>query len=879
MPTTPSQQQNSPAPGTPAPGTTSMPNSGASGSSSTVPQTVLKFLPNILDNYDVYTYHWKLFITSLENASAGTIFNLANQIVIAESGVSDLTIDKVELLGIAVPSVEAGTGTQTTIKFEIVEPAGAGLIDKMFYEAVSLGIGNWFVMPVFLQLDFRGRDPVTGQSVQTGAPGLGSQRWVWPVKITNIKANVTQVGTKYEFETILYDELAQSNAYFSVQHNIVLNEVSNFAKAMADLETKLNEDQFEKLFTNYSVPDTYKIIVDQSLATNVTALVADEAKNSSRGGDFINFKEKTASFGAGTSVDKIVDSLLANSAYFAKKLQSTTTRAGVPETISKQTDQMKSLWRIVTETRPIAYDALRQNNAVAITIWIVEYNIGALLVNAPQTGQTANTIPAEIKRFNEYATNRIMNKLYNYIFTGLNDQIINFDLNMNFSFAASLARFGGYYINSTSADKGVKQVQVDAQRDVEQQIAQILQLINNAAPTTNVNSAIAAAKDAALNSALDPTARARYTKLLDYVKPGAPVNFLDIDRQIAAQGGIQADGSESSLSLAARRANTVANNGSLTSPINPNSPAFISDININSAASQQARSTFEAISGGKLRPVVFAESNQDQNAGQGTVANNDPSRARLSSIFSTALYSTLDASLQYIKMTIKGDPYWLFPGSINATSPGILYKSDMPAQDAVALIKSSQKNTTTPTDAAYANILGTDNFIVIRFRTPSIYTDPGEPGTQGIQGVSRISGSGGPLETVDTFSGVYRVITVLSKFERGKFTQELTCMLDPVINIDIDKIRIQIEQAIQDTSPVVPSVTVSPAPTPQIVANTKTQPIFSNSTNIPAGMTPNFPGLPSTNIGPITTGSSNIPTGQFQSVGDLINQTLAASNK
>jgi hypothetical protein len=874
---TPPQRNNGPAPGTPPAGTTSMPNSGASGAASAAPTTVLKFLPNILDNYDVYTYHWKLFITSLDTVKKGTILTLANQIVIAESGVSDLTIDKIEMNGIAVPSVEAGTGTQTTIKFEVVEPAGAGLIDKMFYEALSLGIGNWLVMPVYLQLEFRGRDPNTGQSVSGGAPGLGSQRWVWPVKLTNVKANVTQVGTKYEFESIMYDELAQSNAYFSIQHSITLNEVSNFAKAMQDLETKLNEDQFEKLFTNYSVPDTYRIIVDPLLANNVTALVADENKNSARGGDFISFKDKTATFGAGTSVDKIVDSLLANSSYFAQKLQSTTTRAGTPETLTQQTNQMKQLWRIVTEVQPIAYDALRQNNAVAITVWIVSYDIGALLVNASQTGQTANTIPSEEKRFNEYVTNRILNKIYNYIFTGLNDQIINFDLNMNFSFAASLSRFGGYYINSTSADKGIKQVNVDAQQDVEQQIAQILQLINNAAPNVNVDSAIAAAKQAAQNTALDPTARARYTNLLNYVKPGAPVNFLAIDQQIADQGGIAADGSDQALELAARRANQIST--PLVSPINPNAPAFISDVNINSPAAQQARNTFDNISGGKLRPIVFAESNQDQNAGQGTVANNDPSRARLSSIFSTALYSSLDAGLQYIKITIKGDPYWLFPGSVNATAPGITYKSTMSVEDSVKLIKNSQKDTSIPTDASYANLYGTDNFIVIRFRTPSIYTTAGEPGTQGAQGTTRVSGSGGPFETVDTFSGIYRVITVISKFEGGKFTQELTCMLDPVINIDIDSIRNQIEAAIKNSTPIVPSVTRPPLPPAQILVNTKTQPIASNSTNIPNGVTPNIPGLPSTNIGPITTGSSNIPSGQFQSVDQIIAQTLASTTK
>jgi hypothetical protein len=875
-------QSNTPRPGTPTAGTTALPNKGGGTSVTSpvkTPQTTINFLANILDNYDAYTYHFKLFITSVENAAAGTVLTPANQVVIAESGVSDITIDKIEMNGIAVPSVEAGTGTQTTIKFEIIEPAGAGLLDKMFYEAVSLGIGNWLVMPCYLQLYFRARDPVDGDAVTSGAPGLGSLTWVWPVKLTNVKANVTNVGTKYEFETIMYDELAQSNAYFSVQHSITLNNVSNFASAMVDLERKLNEDQFEKLFTNYSIPDTYKIYVDPILANNVTALVADENKNSSRGGDYIIFKDKTAQFPAGTSVDKIVDSLLANSAYFAKKLQSSTSRAGTPETLTQQTDQMKQLWRIITETKPIAFDPLRQNNAVEITIWIVEYNIGAVLANATQTGQTSNTVMAEQKRFNEYASKRILNKIYNYIFTGINDQVLNFDLNMNFSFAAALSRFGGYYINSTSSDPGIKKVNIDAQKNVEEQIAKILQFVNSAQPNTNVDAKIKEAQAAIQKADLTETTKARYTNLLkNYVKPGSPIDFRAIDQQIAAQGGIQADGTTSSLAKVAQRANTVANAGSLTSPIAPGVPAFISDINVNSPAAKQAAENYQNVSGGKLRPIVFAETNQDQNAGQGTEATNDPSRARLSSIFSTALYSTLDASLQYVKITIKGDPYWLFPGSISATQDSLIYKSSLNPQIAIAQIK-EQPPSDIPPESAYANVYGSDNFIVIRFRTPSIYTQAGEPGAVGTQGTTRTIGQGGPLETVSTFSGIYRVITVISKFEGGKFTQELTCMLDPVINVNLDEIRTQIEAAIRNSAPIVPSVTVAPKPPAQITANTKTQPILSNTTNFPNGVTPNFPGLPSTMLGPITAGSSNIPSGQFQTVDQIVAQTIAGAKK
>ena len=118
-------------------------------------------MPNILDNYDTITYHWKLFIVSPESTANGAILDVKNQTIIAESGVTDLTIDKVEIGGVVTPSAEGGTGTSTIVKFEIIEPSGAAMLDKLFYEAISLGVGNWAVMPLYLQLEFRARDVIS----------------------------------------------------------------------------------------------------------------------------------------------------------------------------------------------------------------------------------------------------------------------------------------------------------------------------------------------------------------------------------------------------------------------------------------------------------------------------------------------------------------------------------------------------------------------------------------------------------------------------------------------------------------------------------------------------------------------------------------------
>lgn len=726
------------------------------------------FRPNVLDFFDSYTYHWKLFITSLPSAYSGDVLRSENQTIIAESGVSDLTIDNVELQGITTPSIESGTGTQTTIKFEIFEPAGAGLLDKLFYEAVALGHGNWLVMPVYLQLDFKGRVPETSESVATGSPGpLSGLRWVWPIKITDAKAKVSEIGTKYEFSAVKYDELAQSNSYFSLQHNITLDSIESFGQTMKNLEDKLNLDQYVKLIDNYSIPDVYKIVVDPVLE-NIPLILTDKARHTMRNADYVKFDKKTASFTAGTSIDKIVDTLLGNSEHYQKQLPAAETRNGEAKD-AESAPTLRKLWRIVTESRPIGYDFMRQDNAVEVTIFITEYNLGLVETDANQTAQKSEVSK---KRFKDYLTKGILKKQYNYIFTGLNDQILNLDLNMNFSFAAALSRFGGVYYESGIGDKGPKNNE-DAKEQIEKlnkQVSETIRFVNSAGANAKDSDKRIAEATAALNkSVLDESTRNRYIALLNKSKPATRTTFTN---QIVEGQGIERTGAVSSKPVI---------KGSLSPAVGDTSLRFISDVNSNSAAAKIAMENFENTKKGKLRPTAFRETAQEATLAGSIDTSNDAARSRISSVFSTALYSTLDASLQTLKFTIKGDPFWLFPEPTPVDQKKLRINAENIKTDKQGVFDYFK---TLHLKFFNANQIGTDNFILLRFRTPRIYNE--------------LSGQNDPYTDVDTFSGVYKVITITSKFSGGKFTQELSCILDPLLDIkDIREFISFIEQGVR----------------------------------------------------------------------------------
>lgn len=736
-------------------------------------EITVDFQPNILDNYDVYTYHFKLFITSLANSTSGKVLDPESQTIIAESGISDLTIDNVEFQGIAVPSLEAGTGTQTLLKFQLFEPGGAGLLDKLYYESLALGIGNWLVMPCYLQLEFRGRTTASSVPVTTGDPGtLGGLQWIWPLKLTDIKANVSAGGTKYDVNAIFYDEFAQSNACFSAQHSISLQGLKTFGDAITQLKDKLNADAYEKTLDNYSLPDSYEIFVDEQLK-GVEIAIPEQNKTSTRGADYIDFEKKSAMFNPGTSIDKMIDVLLGSSKYYQEALQSARTRTSTPEAANAAAP-MRDFWRIITETKPIGFDMLRQDNAVQITIYIVKYNLGLVEADASQTGQTPDTRVAARKRLATYNNTGILRKKYNYIFTGLNDQVINFDLNMNCSFAATLSRFGGIYLDSNNSDIGVVQrPPLSAVQDAVERTRTALRYISNPKNKDTVDTELVHAKLAVANTNnIDPSTKNRLNEILKHAKSQDRTTYV---ADIQKAGGLDADGE---LNRSKQIAKSLAA-PTLTNPVRK----FVSDVNSGSEEAQKVRQNAEDSRRGKLRPKPFREGAQEQNL-MGMDSNSDAGRARTSSIFSTALYSTMDASLVSIKLTIKGDPFWLYPR--NTPIDGILpYKSNLDDKVAINLIKLGHLK-----DKSTVNPFGTDNFIVLRFRTPKVYNND--------------TGYTESYTEVETFSGIYKVVSINSKFENGKFTQEMSCILDDLINLkDFPDFIKQIEEENKKPDPVI----------------------------------------------------------------------------
>ena len=136
------------------------------------------------------------------------------------------------------------------------------------------------------------------------------------------------------------------------------------------------------------------------------------------------------------------------------------------------------------------FDPRRIDDAREFTIFVIQYDIGILDSNVFQEPNGPETIEAERKRLITYLKKNILKKKYNYIFTGLNDQVINLDLTVNNAFAVAQARMGGIYSNLAMSSKGkVAQDTSAEEANVTKKLSDAI-AFNNSAKTSDRKSVV-----------------------------------------------------------------------------------------------------------------------------------------------------------------------------------------------------------------------------------------------------------------------------------------------------------------------------------------------------------------------------------------------------
>lgn len=387
---------------------------------------------NWMTQNDLTTYKWTFYLvksniwnqpTVLENDDSVT--RQGDAVVIAESGVETaFAIENMLMLSKLV----GGTGAVGTFQFDLYEPYGFTFMDRLvklqpnFYGQMGLQ-SALFV----LKLEFLGRDPDTGVEVKW--PG---KSFFYPCTIREMKGNVDASGSRYNIVAFNTKQSAEANV--TVVTDIKYTDVGNVESLASSLQTSLNEHendirnggrdpadippnataqpikQWEIIFApsatgqEFNLPKAaFSSTEDQAMAAMLSASNEDP-----------NLRDGTV--GNNTNMKVFLERLIT---------------ANVPEFARFAAEHREQGYRVPyihVDTNTVVGDGVdpATNNRQATEQLIVEIKWTYTNINNdPEIARQQATNPTfQNGRFDDLP----ISKVYRYLYSGENTQLVNFDL-------------------------------------------------------------------------------------------------------------------------------------------------------------------------------------------------------------------------------------------------------------------------------------------------------------------------------------------------------------------------------------------------------------------------------------------------------------------
>jgi len=408
------------------------------------------YLPNQLDEFDSTAYHIKWFMDRPDNALDSNLGNTPTTRIIAETAVTEgLSIDSLTIKNVRGFNAMVRSGTSTEFTMKITQSLGASLLDKLYRMSHEIGIENYIKVSYYLELSFKGRDRVTGD----GIGNVLNKRWMWNIILTKFEVNVSKDGSTYHITGVALNDLGYTNetdlpGATSVKADTIGRYFSKLKNALNNYEIKDKPKSFQ------SVPDEYDFIIDPTIVNFKTAS-SNVRSSTTRNSDFNHTDEnvKQLSYAEGSSISDIIVNVV-GSAYemhVLAKNQYSPEQTNLEEAREKS-KIYKNLIKVHTNVELLKYDPIRKEYAKKITYIVTLYRISRLILQPGETEQTSGSL---LTRYHALLKDKVLSKAYNYIYTGLNDQVLEVDINFNTAWYVPLPRQGGR-ANMANSDVGSK---------------------------------------------------------------------------------------------------------------------------------------------------------------------------------------------------------------------------------------------------------------------------------------------------------------------------------------------------------------------------------------------------------------------------------------
>ena len=453
----------------------SPPVAAAAGSSGkTIEQLIATYTqPNPLNQFYQSTYHFRLFmmpdkdiITATGAKSADGLYSGINnirQVTIAESGVTGYNIRDVSLTMKGPGNIENRQTPLSSVVMTITEPNGISFLDGLFDGGQELGIKNYTKSPYYLELKFLGYDEngkiassattVNGQTLN----GFGnSGRWIWSLTPNDIDVKLNEGGAVYtlKFTCTNSDYLAEDWDIIRVPAPLVAKG-KTLGEMLKDYINNLNATWKSRYNGGVMIHfEDIQIMKLSEFFSNVPAGLDDPSQYTMTGKRVEteptrtwNFEDSTytAYVNTGYTIpDFLKDAVLhtPQGQRLAKDVSLVTQINQSDSQVNDKRYRTPILWTVESDITTPQFDTVSNNYIRNIRFYLVPRYVPAPTQSPTEVENLKNP---EVQRasIEDMITKGFLRKRYDYIFTGLNTEVIEFDMGFNMSFQTIMGNYDG----------------------------------------------------------------------------------------------------------------------------------------------------------------------------------------------------------------------------------------------------------------------------------------------------------------------------------------------------------------------------------------------------------------------------------------------------
>lgn len=422
--------------------------------------------PNVLSQYDQVAYHLKFMVADDMTAiqvQGGNLGALQGATIIAETGASVLNITELELRNHVAPNYSTKNNNLLGATMKITEPMGATLLDRLS-NASSLGVSNWLKCIYFLQVKFHGYDQ-NGQYVDM----IGDKMWTYSMKLADMKFDIDAGGAKYVLDLVGYDDHALTGHfnYLGKGFATAVTTVGEFyakLKEFLEVQQQVEYGRVRHIF-NFNIHPVKTEFGTMPIAEPPSSWLIQSLHPDLQSSRATSQQGLMLETHIGTNLGDTMSTLTNMIFSGTNEAQQLATRSFDPTMPSNKAENAVT-WKIVAETkiRPDnRYDVLDESYNYNITYHIIPHvsTNGMLSIDQRNDAENQGIVNTKLQRLSALGR---LKKEYQYIFTGLNTEVVDFQIQSQLSHIFLTPRDGGDFDNSASTPELMSEWQETVQQ-------------------------------------------------------------------------------------------------------------------------------------------------------------------------------------------------------------------------------------------------------------------------------------------------------------------------------------------------------------------------------------------------------------------------------